>query len=218
MKMTIWAKPFLKPFKLSLLLGLCFSTSAYAKVELGALFVHLSDALSAVKKENSEQAKNDLRTLQQEFNAIPTHNSQAGIQTSKALETAIANPTLANVEQISKDLYAFEQEQNPVDHDKNRQKFAEQVLPTLQDLEQVFASKNIEQIRTKFHRFGATWGANELSMRGASLSHYGKMETAMSLFRSAMQANPANYEQMEQQLAILKNTVDDFIGNSKAAQ
>ncbi len=213
MKMTTWVKPCLKPFKLSLLLGVCFSTSAYAKVELGALFVHLSDALSAVKKENSEQAKNNLQTLQQEFNAIPTHNSQAGMQTSKALETAIANPTLANVEQISKDLYAFEKEQNPVNHDKNRQKFAEQVVPSLQALETALKGNKIEEIQAKFHRFGATWGANELSMRGASLSHYGKMETAMSLFRSAMQANPANYEQMQQQLVILKNTVDDFVNN-----
>ncbi|WP_439240555.1 hypothetical protein [Lonepinella sp. BR2474] len=213
MKMTTWAKPFLNPFKLSLLLGLCFSTSAYAKVELGALFVHLSDALSAVKKENTQQTKQYLQALQQEFNAIPNHDSEAGIQTSKALETAIATPTLANVEQISKDLYAFEKEQNPVNHDKNRQKFAEQVVPTLQELEQVLASKNIDDIQAKFHRFGATWGANELSMRGASLSHYGKMETAMSLFRSAMQANPANYDQMQQQLVILKNTVDDFVNN-----
>ena len=75
MKMITWVNHclnnfnrFFVVFTLSLTLGV-----AYAKVETGHLFVHLSDAMAEVKKGESATSQPYLTALQQDFEAIPSH-------------------------------------------------------------------------------------------------------------------------------------------------
>ncbi|QLB21474.1 iron permease [Vespertiliibacter pulmonis] len=213
MKMITWVKPclikfnyFLALFTLSITLSVC----AYAKVETSSLFVHLSDAMEEVKKGEITKSEPYLTALQQEFEAIPSHNSDAGKAVKSALDVATTNTSLPHLEQLAKALYLFEKEQNPVDYAQQRQKFAKRVLPIYQQLENAIYSADLTQIETVFKQFNTIWSANEKVVRETSLGHYGQIETAMTLLRIAMLSEPANFTEMQKQVSVLGNALADF--------
>lgn len=213
MKMITWAKPYLTKFNRLIALftlSLALSVCAYAKVEISSLFVHLSDAMAAVKQNDAAKAEPALAALQQEFEAIPTHDSAAGQAVTNSLNFANADKSLDSLEQLSKALYAFEKEQNPIDYAQQRQKFAKRVSPVYQQLLQAVKAQNLEETQTVFKRFNATWTANEKVVRETSLGHYGQIETAMTLLRIAMLSEPANFAEMEKQALSLGQSLDDF--------
>ncbi|QIM63189.1 iron permease [Pasteurellaceae bacterium Orientalotternb1] len=213
MKMITWAKPYLTKFNRIIALftlSITLSVCAYAKVETSPLFVHLSDAMAAVKQNEMAKSEPFLTALQQEFEAIPSHNSKAGQAVSSALNFAKNSPTLENFEQLSKALYAFEKEQNPIDYAQQRQKFTKRVSPVYQQLLKAVQANNLDDAQTVFKRFNATWTTNEKVVRETSLGHYGQIETAMTLLRIAMLSEPANFAEMEKQAANLGQSLADF--------
>ncbi|EER47286.1 FTR1 family iron permease [Actinobacillus minor NM305] len=212
MKMITWVNHclnnfnrFFVVFTFSLTLGV-----AYAKVETGHLFVHLSDAMAEVKKGESAKSQPYLTALQQDFEAIPSHQSQAGQAVSSSLKIAIAQPDLAHFEQLSKDLYAFEKEQNPVDYEQKRQQFAKRVMPVYQKLLQAAQQQDLDAVQQAYKRFNQTWTLNEKVVRETSLGHYGQIETAMTLLRIAMLSEPANFPEMQTQAVKLGDALADF--------
>lgn len=213
MNMITWAKPYLTKFNRIIALftlSITLSVCAYAKVETSSLFVHLSDAMAAVKQNEMAKSEPFLTALQQEFEAIPSHHSKAGQAVSSALNFAKSSPTLENFEQLSKALYAFEKEQNPVDYAQQRQKFAKRVSPVYQQLLKAVQAHNLDNVQTAFKQFNRTWTANEKVVRETSLGHYGQIETAMTLLRIAMLSEPANFAEMEKQAADLGQSLADF--------
>lgn len=213
MNMITWAKPYLTKFNRIIALftlSITLSVCAYAKVETSSLFVHLSDAMAAVKQNEIAKSEPFLTALQQEFEAIPSHHSKAGQAVSSALNFAKSSPTLENFEQLSKALYAFEKEQNPVDYAQQRQKFAKRVSPVYQQLLKAVQTHNLDDVQTAFKQFNRTWTANEKVVRETSLGHYGQIETAMTLLRIAMLSEPANFAEMEKQAADLGQSLADF--------
>ncbi|MDH2997921.1 iron permease [Pasteurellaceae bacterium LFhippo2] len=221
--MIIWAKRYLTQFnRLAVMtLSLALSVCAYAnnsnvgnaqqiKVATGHLFVHLSDAMAEVKRGEIAKSQPYLTALQQEFETIPTYQSEAGQAVSLELKNAIQNPNLTSFEQLSKALYAFEKEQNPVDYTAKRQQFAKRVMPIYQQLSQAVVQQNLEQIQESYKRFNSTWTVNEKVVRDTSLGHYGQIETAMTLLRIAMLSEPANFAEMEKQALNLGNSLADF--------
>lgn len=213
MNMITWAKPYLTKFNRIIALftlSITLSVCAYAKVETSSLFVHLSDAMAAVKQNEMAKSEPFLTALQQEFEAIPSHHSKAGQAVSSALNFAKSSPTLENFEQLSKALYAFEKEQNPVDYAQQRQKFAKRVSPVYQQLLKAVQAHNLDDVQTAFKQFNRTWTANEKVVRETSLGHYGQIETAMTLLRIAMLSEPANFAEMEKQAADLGQSLADF--------
>lgn len=213
MNMITWAKPYLTKFNRIIALftlSITLSVCAYAKVETSSLFVHLSDAMAAVKQNEMAKSEPFLTALQQEFEAIPSHHSKAGQAVSSALNFAKSSPTLENFEQLSKALYAFEKEQNPVDYAQQRQKFAKRVSPVYQQLLKAVQTHNLDDVQTAFKQFNRTWTANEKVVRETSLGHYGQIETAMTLLRIAMLSEPANFAEMEKQAADLGQSLADF--------
>lgn len=213
MNMITWAKPYLTKFNRIIALftlSITLSVCAYAKVETSSLFVHLSDAMAAVKQNEMAKSEPFLTALQQEFEAIPSHHSKAGQAVSSALNFAKSSPTLENFEQLSKALYAFEKEQNPVDYAQQRQKFAKRVSPVYQQLLKAVQTHNLDDAQTAFKQFNRTWTANEKVVRETSLGHYGQIETAMTLLRIAMLSEPANFAEMEKQAADLGQSLADF--------
>lgn len=213
MNMITWAKPYLTKFNRIIALftlSITLSVCAYAKVETSSLFVHLSDAMAAVKQNEIAKSEPFLTALQQEFEAIPSHHSKAGQAVSSALNFAKSSPTLENFEQLSKALYAFEKEQNPVDYAQQRQKFAKRVSPVYQQLLKAVQTHNLDDVQMAFKQFNRTWTANEKVVRETSLGHYGQIETAMTLLRIAMLSEPANFAEMEKQAADLGQSLADF--------
>lgn len=213
MKMITWAKRCLTKFNrhialftLSLTLGVC----AYAKVETSHLFVQLSDAMAETKKQQATNATLHLVELEKQFIAIPSSQSTAGQAVSFQLKIAKTSPSLENLEQLAKALYAFEKEQNPVDYQQKRQQFAKRVMPIYQQLYQAIQAQQLDAVQASFKRFNSTWTANEKVVRETSLGHYGQIETAMTLLRIAMLSTPANFEEMAKQAEQLGIALNEF--------
>lgn len=212
MKMTILAKPFLSRLKrafLFLALSL-LGANAFAEINANALFVPLSDALSAEQQNQAEEAITHLHTLQREFQALDNHDSVAGVQVSDALNSALDAPSKASLTELSKALYAFEKEQNPIDYTAKRKKFAQRVLPVYHELQTALTARDIAKVEKINKRLNSVWTLNEKVVRDTSLGHYGQIETAMSFFRIAMLAEPPDYAAMQTQYEILGTALTDF--------
>lgn len=109
MKMITWVNHYLMRFNALcfMMLSLTLSVFAYAKVETGSLFVHLSDAMAEIKQGEIAKSTPYLTALQHEFESFPSHSSPAGQAVSSALKFAKQQPDLSRLEQLSKALYAF---------------------------------------------------------------------------------------------------------------
>lgn len=175
--------------------------------------------MAEIKKENHSQALPFLNALENEFKAIPSHQSQAGQAVSLSLNSAKSNPNNATFEQLSKALLAFEKEQNPVDYTLKREQFAKRVTPVYQKLRTAIENQQLDEIQTAYNRFNNTWTLNEKVVRETSIGHYGKIETAMTLLRVAMLSEPVNFTEMANQANLLGLALDDFkAGNTAQAQ
>ncbi|MDD7425844.1 MAG: FTR1 family protein [[Actinobacillus] rossii] len=151
-----------------------------------------------------------MTALQQDFEAISSHQSQAGQAVSSSLKIAIAQPDLAHFEQLSKALYAFEKEQNPIDYEQKRQQFAKRVMPVYQKLLQAAQKQDLDAVQQTYKRFNQTWTLNEKVVRETSLGHYGQIETTMTLLRIAMLSEPVNFPEMQTQAVKLGDALADF--------
>ena len=200
------------PF-LAILLALTLALTggvAQAAANTSPLYIELSDAMSAVKQNNPAAAAPHLQTLKEQFSALDNHDSPAGQKVSSALDAAIANADEARLETLSRALYTFEKEQNPVDYDAARQTFAKRVMPVYDQLNAAVVAHNLEDVQTIYKRFNSTWTLNEKIVRETSLGHYGQIENAMAFLRVAMLAEPPNYPEMEKQAKLLGDSLNDF--------
>ncbi|ETD73103.1 FTR1 family iron permease [Pelistega indica] len=201
-------------FVLSLTIGL--QINVLAKVNTSPLFVQISDAMSHVKKGENQQILPILQNIKKDFVALQNHDSIAGKTVSDTIEQALKQQDLLSLESLSKALYTFEKEQNPVDYEAKRQQFSKRVVPVYEQLNKHILEKNLDAVIEDYKRFNTTWTLNEKAVRDTSIGHYGQIETAMTLMRIAMLADPPNYLEMEKQSAQLKNTLDDFKAGNTA--
>lgn len=190
---------------------LLLSWAAHAAVALGPLYVQLSDAMSAAKAQDVPQVQGHLRALQAQFAALPEAQSEGGRKVLDALEAALAHADSARLEALSRSLYAFEKEQNPVDLGKQRQRFAARVLPVYKQLDDAIAAQDFAALPGLYKRFNSAWTANEKIVRDSSLGHYGQIETAMSFLRIAMLAEPPDAAALQSQSQTLGAALRSFI-------
>ena len=198
------------------------SQPASKKLNLSPIFIKLSDAMAAIKANDTSKAKGTLLQIQTAFDAIDAtaKNSTLGQQTSQAIGQAISNPTEANLSAVSNALYAFEKEQNPVDYSTKRKEFAKKMVPAYDNLNQVIqraAPTDVEALRAAYNQFNAVWLGNERVVRNTSMGHYGKIETSMALMRVAIETQPINMAQIKTQSAALKDAIDSYNKGDVAA-
>ena len=198
------------------------SQPASKKLNLSPIFINLSDAMAAIKANDTSKAKDTLAQIQTAFDAIDAtaKNSTLGQQTSQAIGQAISNPTEANLSAVSNALYAFEKEQNPVDYSAKRKEFAKKMVPAYDNLNQVIqraAATDVEALRAAYNQFNAVWLGNERVVRNTSMGHYGKIETSMALMRVAIETQPINMAQIKTQSAALKDAIDSYNKGDVAA-
>lgn len=189
------------------------TNASQKKVNLSPIFIQLSDAMSAVKKQDIATAKVLLTTIEQEFNALPGSQSASGKSVNAMLIAARANPTDAQLSALSKALYAFEKAQNPVDYREQRAQFSKKILPAYVHFDEAIQSAQPEQIdrlRAAYNQFNAVWLSNERVVRNTSMAHYGKIETALALIRVAIESQPMNVNQMQLQSKNLKQAIDSY--------
>ncbi|MDE5603075.1 MAG: FTR1 family iron permease, partial [Helicobacter sp.] len=167
-----------------------------------------------VKNANNIEAIPILEDFKTEFYAIPTHDSEAGVEVSKVLESAIKNPNLELLESLSTALLEFEKEQNPVDYETKRKQFQKRVIPVFHQLKKVTIEKNTEELFLSYKKFYDTWQRNERIVGDMSPGHYGQIETALTLYRVAMVSESMDFETMDSQLEKIEGALKDFLAGN----
>lgn len=202
---------------------MCFCVlplKAEQKINLSPLFIQLSDAMSAVKENNSTQAKQDLVEIQQQFEAIEQHNSPAGKNVLLSLSEALDDTDIAHLNQLSIALLAFDKEQHPLDIAQQKQRFKKRIVPAFEHWQQVVTenklSPDIEQLKQQYRLFNGIWTKNERLVRDVDMAYYGKIETALALLRVAIETEPLDYQRIESNTAKIAAQFDDFISGKKA--
>ena len=178
------------------------------------LFIKITDATTAVRDKDQEKAHTLVAEIKEEFLKKANHDSKAGkeVQKSLDLEGEITEKQLVTV---STSLLAFEKEQNPVDLDAEKEKLETRLQPYFEKLQEAITAKDLQATRKAYADLNNTWTRNEAVVRDHSTAYYGKVETAISFLRSAIETEPTNFDAIQSSYNDLKNVLDQFISGEK---
>ncbi|WP_270308148.1 FTR1 family iron permease [Streptococcus koreensis] len=178
------------------------------------LFIKITDATTAVRDKDQEKAHTLVAEIKEEFLKKDNHDSKAGkeVQKSLDLEGEITEKQLVTV---SASLLAFEKEQNPVDLDAEKEKLETRLQPYFEKLQEAITAKDLQTTRKAYADLNNTWTRNEAVVRDHSTAYYGKVETAISFLRSAIETEPTNFDSIQSSYNDLKNVLDQFISGEK---
>ena len=178
------------------------------------LFIKITDATTAVRDKDQEKAHTLVAEIKEEFLKKANHDSKAGkeVQKSLDLEGEITEKQLVTV---SSSLLAFEKEQNPVDLDAEKEKLETRLKPYFEKLQEAITAKDLQATRKAYADLNNTWTRNEAVVRDHSTAYYGKVETAISFLRSAIETEPTNFDSIQSSYNDLKNVLDQFISGEK---
>jgi len=194
---------------------LFFAKPVFAEEAFSQLFVKVTDATRAVEQGNQAKAKQLVAEIKEEFEQLENHDSPAGKEVSKAL--TINEVTKENLTTISSELLKFDKEQHPVDLKAEKEKLVSRLESRFADLQAAISAKNLEQTRSAYKKMNSTWTVNEGVVRDNSTAHYGKIETAISFLRSAIETEPVDFSSVQSSFDDLKTAIDSFVKGEEVA-
>ncbi|RSJ53970.1 Ferrous iron permease EfeU precursor [Streptococcus gordonii] len=194
---------------------LFFAKPVFAEEAFSQLFVKVTDATRAVEQGNQAKAKQLVAEIKEEFEQLENHDSPAGKEVSKAL--TINEVTKENLTTISSELLKFDKEQHPVDLNAEKEKLVSRLESRFADLQVAISAKNLEQTRSAYKKMNSTWTVNEGVVRDNSTAHYGKIETAISFLRSAIETEPVDFSSVQSSFDDLKTAIDSFVKGEEVA-
>lgn len=194
---------------------LFFAKPVFAEEGFSQLFVKVTDATRAVEQGNQAKAKQLVDEIKEGFEQLENHDSPAGKEVSKAL--TINEVTKENLTTISSELLKFDKEQHPVDLKAEKEKLVSRLESRFADLQAAISAKNLEQTRSAYKKMNSTWTVNEGVVRDNSTAHYGKIETAISFLRSAIETEPVDFSSVQSSFDDLKTAIDSFVKGEEVA-
>ena len=194
---------------------LFFAKPVFAEETFSQLFVKVTDATRAVEQGNQAKAKQLVAEIKEGFEQLENHDSPAGKEVSKAL--TINEVTKENLTKISSELLKFDKEQHPVDLKAEKEKLVSRLESRFADLQAAISAKNLEQTRSAYKKMNSTWTVNEGVVRDNSTAHYGKIETAISFLRSAIETEPVDFSSVQSSFDDLKTAIDSFVKGEEVA-
>ena len=194
---------------------LFFAKPVFAEETFSQLFVKVTDATRAVEQGNQAKAKQLVAEINEGFEQLENHDSPAGKEVSKAL--TINEVTKENLTTISSELLKFDKEQHPVDLNAEKEKLVSRLESRFADLQAAISAKNLEQTRSAYKKMNSTWTVNEGVVRDNSTAHYGKIETAISFLRSAIETEPVDFSSVQSSFDDLKTAIDSFVKGEEVA-
>lgn len=194
---------------------LFFAKPVFAEEGFSQLFVKVTDATRAVEQGNQAKAKQLVDEIKEGFEQLENHDSPAGKEVSKAL--TINEVTKENLTKISSELLKFDKEQHPVDLKAEKEKLVSRLESRFADLETAISAKNLEQTRSAYKKMNSTWTVNEGVVRDNSTAHYGRIETAISFLRSAIETEPVDFSSVQSSFDDLKTAIDSFVKGEEVA-
>lgn len=192
-----------------------FAKPVFAEEGFSQLFVKVTDATRAVEQGNQAKAKQLVAEIKEGFEQLENHDSPAGKEVSKAL--TINEVTKENLTTISSELLKFDKEQHPVDLNAEKEKLVSRLESRFADLQAAISAKNLEQTRSAYKKMNSTWTVNEGVVRDNSTAHYGKIETAISFLRSAIETEPVDFSSVQSSFDDLKTAIDSFVKGEEVA-
>ena len=207
-------KTYLNKLLVVLVVCLFFILTPVQAESYSDLFIKITDATTAVRDKDQEKAHTLVAEIKEEFLKKANHDSKAGkeVQKSLDLEGEITEKQLVTV---SSSLLAFEKEQNPVDLDAEKEKLETRLKPYFDKLQEAITAKDLQATRKAYADLNNTWTRNEAVVRDHSTAYYGKVETAISFLRSAIETEPTNFDAIQSSYNDLKNVLDQFISGEK---
>lgn len=194
---------------------LFFAKPVFAEEGFSQLFVKVTDATRAVEQGNQAKAKQLVAEIKEGFEQLENHDSPAGKEVSKAL--TINEVTKENLTTISSELLKFDKEQHPVDLKAEKEKLVSRLESRFADLQAAISAKNLEQTRSAYKKMNSTWTVNEGVVRDNSTAHYGRIETAISFLRSAIETEPVDFSSVQSSFDDLKTAIDSFVKGEEVA-
>ena len=194
---------------------LFFAKPVFAEEGFSQLFVKVTDATRAVEQGNQAKAKQLVAEIKEGFEQLENHDSPAGKEVSKAL--TMNEVTKENLTTISSELLKFDKEQHPVDLNAEKEKLVSRLESRFADLQAAISAKNLEQTRSAYKKMNSTWTVNEGVVRDNSTAHYGRIETAISFLRSAIETEPVVFSSVQSSFDDLKTAIDSFVKGEEVA-
>jgi len=194
---------------------LFFAKPVFAEEAFSQLFVKVTDATRAVEQGNQAKAKQLVAEIKEGFEQLENHDSPAGKEVSKAL--TINEVTKENLTTISSELLKFDKEQHPIDLNAEKEKLVSRLESRFADLQAAISAKNLEQTRSAYKKMNSTWTVNEGVVRDNSTAHYGRIETAISFLRSAIETEPVDFSSVQSSFDDLKTAIDSFVKGEEVA-
>lgn len=194
---------------------LFFAKPVFAEEGFSQLFVKVTDATRAVEQGNQAKAKQLVDEIKEGFEQLENHDSPAGKEVSKAL--TINEVTKENLTKISSELLKFDKEQHPVDLKAEKEKLVSRLESRFADLQAAISAKNLEQTRSAYKKMNSTWTVNEGVVRDNSTAHYGRIETAISFLRSAIETEPVDFSSVQSSFDDLKTAINSFVKGEEVA-
>ncbi|KXT74567.1 Ferrous iron transport permease EfeU [Streptococcus sp. DD10] len=105
-----------------------------------------------------------------------------------------------------------------MDLDAEKSKLVSRLEPKFADLQSAITAKNLDQTKEAYKKMNSTWTINEGVVRDSSTGHYGKVETAISFLRSAIETEPTDFEAIQTSFDDLKTAIDNFVKGTKVEE
>lgn len=212
-------KTYLNRFVLLIVAALALFVSPVHAQSYSEFFIKISDAKTALQNHQADKALTELENFQQAFVALEESKSKAGQEVLVAVADSLSDKTITEAEltNLSKQLLQFEQEQNPVDYEAELEKFENKVFPALERLRQTISGvEDREELKTAFLAFNSVWTRHEALVR-PTIKHYGRIETALSFLRAAIETDPLDKTLIISQLNELEAALKAFVSGEDVA-
>lgn len=185
------------------------------------LYISISDAIMDSKQGDDKKAEKALSAFAQDWKKVRSQDSKETKAVDQALKEAQAasstDQRLDALSTLSKALTALEKAENPVDEKAERQAFLTAMNPALDQLQAAIKEGDVPKMTAAYTTFNAYWKKKETPVREHDIAAYGKIETQMSFIRIALADEHPNFDAMQDQFNVLKQTVNDFGAGKKVA-
>ncbi|BBU40652.1 Fe 2+/Pb2+ permease [Aeribacillus pallidus] len=203
-----------------------FSNKAVAAENLDDLYVLIGDAIMKTKEANWDVVQDNLEQFSQQWNEVKAVDSKKTAEVDKQLKNAKnalaqsekdATKISENLSALSKALTSYEEEQNPTDPQKEKEKL-KQMYQFIDEIEKMIQNNNFDQAAMKYQQLLSTWTANENIVRTESIVSYGEIETQLALLRISLTQTPPDREKALKSLKDLTASVENFLSGKNAGK
>lgn len=186
------------------------------------LFSYIGDSLMKVKEGDMNAVSENISLFEKDWVQVKTDSKLADKVDESMEEVKKKLASESDSEKIRKQLSAlsialinYDNEQNPMDTSKDKEKL-KQLIPLIEEMKESVASEDYSVVKSQYDRIVKHWNSAELAVSSESATAYGQIETYTAFVRIAITQNPMDQKQAVGNLDLLQTSIEDFL-NGKVA-